>query len=179
MKLIVGLGNYGDEYARTFHNMGFSAVSRLAEKLGVSVTKRNCDALIGEINLSGEKVILALPQTYMNLSGDAVVKLLAYYKLTARDMLVIYDDVDLPAATLRIRKNGSAGTHNGMRDIVAKIGTQDFPRVRIGIGKPPAYVPLADYVLSVVPQNMREAFDKAFDEASEAALKFVDGKLFT
>ena len=145
----------------------------------MSITKRNCDALIGEINLSGEKVILALPQTYMNLSGDAVVKLLAYYKLTARDMLVIYDDVDLPAATLRIRKNGSAGTHNGMRDIVAKIGTQDFPRVRIGIGKPPAYVPLADYVLSVVPQNMREAFDKAFDEASEAALKFTDGKLFT
>jgi PTH1 family peptidyl-tRNA hydrolase len=93
-------------------------------------------------------------------------------------MLVIYDDIDLPEATLRIRKNGSAGTHNGMRDVIAKTGTQDFARVRIGIGKPPAYVPLADYVLSVVPLDKRTAFDKAIDQASEAALKFIDGKLF-
>lgn len=176
MKIIVGLGNEGRQYASTFHNMGFMAADRLAEKLGAKFDKRECESIIAECYRGGEKIIIAKPLTFMNLSGVAVKQLLKKYKAEPKDLLVIYDDLDLPAASLRMRLKGSAGTHNGMRNIVDEIGTEEFVRVRIGIGGKPDYIPLVNYVLSAVPASMRPSYDKAFDAAADMAIGFIEGK---
>ena len=141
MKIVVGLGNFGDKYAYTFHNMGFLSIEVLADKLGLKFDKKECDSLVAVGYKGGEKVVLAKPLTYMNLSGVAVKQLLAKNKATPADLLVIYDDIDLPKGNIRVRPKGSAGTHNGMRNIIAEIKTEEFRRVRIGIGKPPENVP--------------------------------------
>jgi len=173
MKLVVGLGNYGDKYAYTHHNMGFLAVECLADKLGFKFKKRECDSLIAEGYISGEKVILAKPLTFMNLSGIAVKQLLNKFKLTPADMVVIYDDIDIERGTLRVRQKGSAGTHNGMRNIIETIKTEDFKRVRVGIGKPPPFVPLADFVLSDVPSSERKTFYDLLDKAADETVKLI------
>jgi len=168
VKIVVGLGNFGDEYAYTFHNMGFLAADCLSDRLGIKLKNRECSSLTGVGSLCGEKIVLAKPLTYMNLSGRAVKELLARYKCTSRDLIVVFDDIDIERGTVRVRQSGSGGTHNGMRNIIAEIGTQDFPRVRIGIGRPPERVPLADYVLSAVPkaerQQLADAIERACDE---------------
>ena len=161
MKIIVGLGNEGRQYASTFHHMGFMAADRLAEKLGAKFDKRECESVIAECYRGGEKIIIAKPLTFMNLSGVAVKQLLKKYKAEPKDLLVIYDDLDLPAASLRMRLKGSAGTHNGMRNIVDEIGTEEFVRVRM---------------LSAVPASMRPSYDKAFDAAADMAIGFIEGK---
>ncbi|MEG6617171.1 aminoacyl-tRNA hydrolase [Peptococcaceae bacterium 1198_IL3148] len=135
MKMIVGLGNPGPEYAKTRHNVGFMLVDKLAESLKVTVNKSKNKALIGETQMGQEKILLVKPQTYMNLSGEAVGALARWYKLTATDIIVIYDDMDLPLGKLRIRPAGGSGGHNGMKSIIAALGTEAFPRMRIGIGK--------------------------------------------
>ena len=178
MKIVVGLGNYGDRYAFTFHNMGFLAAECLADRWGAQINKKKCDAMICETFFSGEKVIIAQPLTYMNLSGIAVKKLLDYYKATEKDLIVLYDDIDIDRFALRVRAKGSAGTHNGMRNIIATIGTEAFARVRIGIGRPKENVPLADYVLSNIPQSERKDFAEVFEKACDEVEKFVAGKLF-
>ena len=134
MRIIVGLGNPGRKYENTRHNLGFITVDRLAEEHGISVTRSKHKALIGEGDISGQKVMLVKPQTFMNLSGEAVREGMDYYKEPVESLLVIYDDADIPAGTVRIRKKGGAGTHNGMRSVVSCLGDEDFPRVRIGIG---------------------------------------------
>ena len=134
MRIIVGLGDPGREYENTKHNLGFITIDRLAEEHGINVTKAKHKALIGEGNISGQKVLLVKPQTFMNLSGEAVREVMDYYKEPVENLLVIYDDADIPAGTVRIRKKGGAGTHNGMRSVVSCLGDEDFPRVRIGIG---------------------------------------------
>ena len=134
MRIIVGLGNPGRKYENTRHNLGFITIDRLAEEHGINVTKAKHKALIGEGNISGQKVLLVKPQTFMNLSGEAVREVMDYYKEPVESLLVIYDDADIPAGTVRIRKKGGAGTHNGMRSVVSCLGDEDFPRVRIGIG---------------------------------------------
>ena len=133
MKIIVGLGNPEEKYLKTFHNMGYIAVGDVAAKLGVKFKKKECEAYIAEANIKGEKVIIARPVTYMNNSGRAVKQLLAKYRTSADDLIVIYDDYDIPKGSVRIRPSGSAGTHNGMRSVIAEIGTSEFPRIRIGI----------------------------------------------
>ena len=133
MFLIVGLGNPEKKYEKTFHNMGFLAVGEAAAKLGVKFKKKECEASVAEAFIGGEKVILARPVTYMNASGRAVKQLMAKYKVSPSELLVIYDDFDLPKGKLRIRASGSAGTHNGMRSIIGEIGSSEFPRIRIGI----------------------------------------------
>ncbi|MCI8458901.1 MAG: aminoacyl-tRNA hydrolase [Clostridia bacterium] len=173
MKIIVGLGNYGDRYAYTFHNMGFLAVDCLSDRLGIKLKTRECDALTGVGSYHGEKVILCKPLTYMNLSGKAVKQLLARYKASSRDIIVLFDDIDIARGAVRVRQNGSGGTHNGMRNIIAEIGTEDFPRVRIGIGRGPERMPLADYVLSDVPQDERPALAEAIEAACDACLQQV------
>lgn len=178
MKIIVGLGNFGDDYAYTFHNMGFLAVECLADRLNVKISKKQCDALVGETNVDGEKVVIAQPLTYMNLSGNAVKKLLDYYKATPKDLLVIYDDIDLEKASTRKRAKGSSGTHNGMRHIIATIKTEEFARLRIGVGRPPMGMPLADFVLSTIPKADRPAFVEAFEKTADDAELFIKGKLF-
>ncbi|HRX08488.1 MAG TPA: aminoacyl-tRNA hydrolase [Candidatus Limiplasma sp.] len=174
MHLIVGLGNPGDKYDHTRHNAGFDVLTLLADKLGIKTAKRKGSSLLMEGQIGGEKVILCKPQTYMNLSGAAVQELMAFYKLSPDQLLVIYDDIDIPQGYLRIRRGGSAGTHNGMRSILACIDTQDFARLRIGIGQNPGPYELADWVLSRynTAEERQIAFD-AFHLAADAAIEWV------
>lgn len=136
MKLLVGLGNPGAEYANTRHNIGFRVIDRLAGKLGVAVSRPFLRAHVGQAEIAGEKVLLAKPQTYMNASGQSVAPLLRWYKLSPADLLVIYDDMDLPCGAMRIRPKGGSGGHRGMASIIECIGSNEFPRLRVGIGRP-------------------------------------------
>lgn len=135
MFVIAGLGNPGRKYENTRHNMGFLTVDRLAEKHNIKVSKIKHKALIGDGIISGQRVLLVKPQTYMNLSGDSLREVMSYYNVDIQDLIVIYDDLDLETGALRIRKKGSAGSHNGMKSVVNQLQSQDFPRIRIGIGK--------------------------------------------
>ena len=150
MKIIVGLGNPEEKYLKTFHNMGYIAVGDVAAKLNVKFKKKECEAFTAEANVNGEKVILARPVTYMNNSGRAVKQLLAKYRASVSDLVVLYDDYDIAKGGLRIRPSGSAGTHNGMRSIIAEIGTSDFTRIRIGIRDSEINIPIINYVLAEV-----------------------------
>ena len=177
MKIVVGLGNYGDKYAYTFHNMGFLAVEALADQLGLKFKDKECDSLVAVGYRNGEKIVLAKPLTYMNLSGVAVKQLVNKYKANvATDLIVIYDDIDIPKGSVRVRPKGSAGTHNGMRNIISTIGTEQFARIRIGIGPVPPSVPLVDYVLADVPKSERQTLYDAFVKAGDEAIKLMDGK---
>lgn len=177
MKLIVGLGNPDREYINTFHNLGFSAAEKAVEKLGCTFGKEKCRALLAETKIGAEKVIIAKPQTYMNLSGESVRELISFYKIDLKDLLVIYDDFDLPKATLRIRESGSAGTHNGMRNIVKLLGTENFARIRIGFHPEgdDVKIPLINLVLSGIKDCDKQNFDKAIDVAANAAVDFANG----
>ncbi len=178
MKMIVGLGNPGLKYAGTRHNMGFSALTMLSDRLNIPIKTRQCEALVGHGFIGTEKVLLAMPQTYMNLSGNAVGALAHFYKCDPADIIVIYDDIDLPAGTIRIRAKGSAGSHNGMKSVIQMLGTEDFPRVRVGVGAKPAGRDLADYVLSRFPKEelplIREAIDTAVSAAELIVREGVD-----
>ena len=175
MYLIVGLGNPEQKYFNTFHNMGFMAVDRLAEKLGVTFTKGECRAVTAHARVKGEKVIVAKPVTYMNLSGEAVQELVHKYKIEKGKLIVVYDDVDIAIGKLRIRQNGTAGTHNGMKNIVKMLSTEDFPRVRVGIGKDTP-MELVDYVLSQVSDDDLKALEPVLDAAANALYDFVNGE---
>lgn len=176
MYLIVGLGNPEKKYETTFHNMGFLAVGEAADKLGVKFKKKECEASVAEAFLGGEKVILARPVTYMNASGRAVKQLMAKYKVPPERLLVIYDDFDLPKGKLRIRAFGSAGTHNGMRDIVSALGSGDFARLRIGTGKVPENIPLVSYVLMNMTDDDRALIGGAAKEAAAKAVEWLRSK---
>jgi PTH1 family peptidyl-tRNA hydrolase len=159
--IVVGLGNPGAQYARTRHNVGFDVVAILAERLGARLNKLQCKALTAEARLGGEKVILAQPQTFMNLSGESVTRLVDFYKIELSSLILCYDDVDLAPGAVRVRASGSAGTHNGMRSVIYLLQRDDFPRVRVGIGKQPPGWELADYVLSryATAGDRQAAFD--------------------
>ncbi len=176
MYLIVGLGNPEKKYERTFHNMGFLAAADCAERLNAKFKKKECEASIAEGYVGGEKIVIARPMTYMNASGRAVKQLLAKYKVSPEELVVIYDDYDLPKGHVRIRPNGSAGTHNGMRSVIAEIGFSDFARVRIGIRDPEVEAPLIDYVLSEVRKEDYALFTEACNRAAEAALSLAKGE---
>ena len=174
MYLIVGLGNPGSKYAHTRHNVGFDVLEKLSRKLGVSISREKEEALIGECFVSGQKVILALPQTYMNLSGEAVMRLVNWYKIPPENLLVVYDDIDLAQGAIRIRKNGSAGTHNGMRSIIGLLGYENFPRLRVGVGKKREGYELADWVLGHYIGEEQEVADKAFELAADAIVDYIE-----
>ena len=163
MFLIVGLGNFGREYENTFHNVGFMALDELCRRNDIEIRKNKCNSLIFEGNLFGEKVVLAKPQTYMNNSGIAVNLLKNAYK--PENIIIIYDDIDLPLSTFRFREKGSAGTHNGMRSVVSLLGTQEIQRLRIGIKPEREIYNLADYVLSKGKTNEQEKLDEAINNA--------------
>ncbi len=176
MLLIVGLGNPGSKYEHTRHNVGFDCVEIIAQKLNVNVDKKKSKALIGETYIGSEKVILAKPQTYMNLSGQAVVELMNWYKLSPEKCLIIYDDVDLAFGAVRFRPKGSAGTHNGMRNILELSPSDNFPRFRVGVGKPPTNYPLANWVLT--GYNSKEEREEIFNSymlTADAAIAFAKG----
>lgn len=171
--IVVGLGNPEKKYEHTRHNVGFDVLQVLSQKLDIPLNKLRCKALTGEGRIGGERVVLAAPQTYMNLSGQSVVELLRWYKADAKHLIVVYDDVDLPQGRLRVRAGGSASTHNGMRNIVYLTGRDDFPRVRIGIGKPEPGRDLAAYVLGKYPPEARQAMFDAFLRAADAVQAIV------
>ena len=175
MYLIVGLGNPEKKYEKTFHNMGFIAVGDAAERLGAKFKKKECEASVAEAFINGEKVILARPLTYMNNSGRAVKQLMSKYKIAEENLLVIYDDYDLPKGKVRIRAGGSAGTHNGMRSIIGETGLKNFPRIRVGIRDEEVNIPIINYVLAEVKKEDYELFGAACQKAGEATAEFVKG----
>jgi PTH1 family peptidyl-tRNA hydrolase len=174
MYVVVGLGNPGRKYERTRHNAGFDAVELLAARHNIRLAKLKCKALIGEGTIGGERVALAQPQTFMNLSGESVRELVSWYKIDLSHLIVVYDDCDLPFGKLRVRERGSAGTHNGMRSIIYQLARDDFPRVRVGIGRQPEGWDLADYVLSGyhTEEERKIAYD-ALVKAGEAVEKII------
>lgn len=176
MKIIVGLGNPEEKYARTFHNMGWIAAGDVAAKLDVKFKKKECEAYVASARVNGEDVIIARPVTYMNNSGRAVKQLLAKYKASAADLIVIYDDYDIPKGNIRIRPSGSAGTHNGMRSVIAEIGTSAFARIRIGIRDAEVNIPIMNYVLSEVRREDYNLFIAACGKAAAAALEIAAGE---
>ena len=178
MKLIVGLGNPDKKYENTFHNLGFLTIDKIAENYSVKVEKQACKALISSFSVGTEKVILAKPQTYMNLSGESVLDLLNYYKISPEDLMVIYDDYDLKKGAVRIRKSGSAGTHNGMRNIVNLIKTQEFKRVRIGFNPGNKNIELINYVLSGISAEDKKVLTPAIEKSANSAIAFIEGKDF-
>lgn len=176
MFLIVGLGNPEKKYEKTFHNLGYLAAGDCAELLGAKFKKKECEASVAEAFAGGEKIIIARPLTYMNASGRAVRQLAAKYKVSPREMVVLYDDYDLPKGHVRIRPNGSAGTHNGMRSVIAELGFSDFARIRLGIKDPETNVPIIDYVLSEIKKDDYGLFSAACKRAAEAAVALAKGE---
>lgn len=168
VRVIIGLGNPGAQYAATRHNVGFWTIDLLAQRHGIALRTRRYHSRVGIGEIAGVPVALAQPQTYMNLSGQAAQALLHAYRLTPEQMLVVFDDVWLAPGAVRVRPKGSAGGHNGMRSIIAALGTEAFPRVRIGIGQPPEDVDLADYVLSVPSESERTLLQDAVQRAADA-----------
>ncbi len=180
MWLIVGLGNPGERYARTRHNIGFRSVETLAERHGLTFRGARANSELAEGQIRGQRAVLVKPQTFMNLSGQAVSVLRTWYKIDpARELLVIYDDLDLPFARLRLRERGSAGTHNGMRSIVAQLGTTEFPRLRIGIGQPPGKMDAADYVLSRFTPDEEAALPDLLSRVADAVETVIGEGLVT
>ena len=173
MYIIVGLGNPGKKYENTRHNMGFIAVDLLAEKYGIKVDKIKFKALVGEGRIAGQKVLLVKPQTYMNLSGQSVMEVMNFYKEDIENLIVIYDDIDIPTGTIRLRKKGSAGTHNGMRNIVYLLQEDGFPRIRVGIGSE-SKVDLIHYVTSGVTKKEKDLLEDALTRAADAAACIVE-----
>jgi PTH1 family peptidyl-tRNA hydrolase len=172
--LIAGLGNPGRQYRSNRHNVGFMVLDKLAERLGVSFSRVESQALVTKADFEGNRLILVKPQTFMNLSGQAVVSLARFYKIPEYNLMVVFDDVDLPFGMLRLRPGGGSGGQKGMASIIERLGTQDFPRLRIGIDRPPGRMDAADYVLQDFSRSQAEFLPPLFDRAVEAILLFVD-----
>ena len=178
MFIVAGLGNPDRQYEGTRHNAGFDVIDRIAEKYNIAVDTKKHRAYIGKGIIDGQKVILAKPQTYMNLSGESIRSLVDYYKIDEEnELLVVYDDISLDVGRLRIRAKGSAGGHNGIKNIIAHLGTQVFPRIKVGVGEKPKGYDLADYVLGHFSKAERERMEEGYDHAVRAAEMIVSGQL--
>ena len=168
MYVVVGLGNPGKQYEKTRHNVGFDVIDILSKEYDINVSKIKHKALIGEGRVGSEKVILVKPQTYMNLSGETLIDIYNYYKIDMENIIVVYDDIDLDVGKIRIRKKGSGGTHNGMRSITKCLGSNDFPRVRVGVSKPRPGQDLADFVLSRFRKEESDDIELGLEKAAKA-----------
>ena len=178
MFIIARLGNPDRQYEGTRHNVGFDVIDRLADKYNIAVDMKKHRALLGKGVIEGQKVILAKPQTYMNLSGESIRSLVDYYKIDGEhELLVIYDDINLEVGQLRIREKGSAGGHNGIKNIIAHLGTQVFPRIRVGVGEKPSRYDLADYVLGHFSKAEKALMDEGYDHAVDAAGMILSGRI--
>jgi len=173
LKLFVGLGNPGKEYEQTRHNIGFFVIDELAKRWDVSLKTAKFRGLFGTASVSGEKVALCKPLTYMNLSGECVRPLIDYYGIAIEDVIVIYDDLDLPPGKIRLRLKGSSGGHNGVKSLIHHLGTEQFKRIRIGIGRPAGGQPVADYVLSRFTEEEKPAVAEAVLRAADACEQAV------
>ncbi|MDD5936852.1 MAG: aminoacyl-tRNA hydrolase [Clostridiales bacterium] len=179
MYIIIGLGNPTSKYDGTRHNIGFDAITRLADDYSIKLDMKKHKAICGTGYIGGEKVILAQPQTYMNLSGESVRELVDYYKLTNEDIIVIYDDISLDVGQLRLRKKGSAGGHNGIKNIISHLGTDEFYRIKIGVGEKPAEWDLADYVLGRFNKEEEPTIREALEKASKACKVIISDSFET
>ena len=178
MFIIAGLGNPDEKYQGTRHNVGFDVVDRLAEKYQIAVDTKKHRALIGKGVIEGQKVLLVKPQTYMNLSGESIRSLVEYYKIDPEEeLLVIYDDISLGVGQLRIRAKGSAGGHNGIKNIIAHLGGQVFPRIKVGVGEKPPKYDLADYVLGHFSKAEQELMSEGYDNAVKAVELIVSDQM--
>ena len=172
MLLIVGLGNYGREYVNTPHNMGFLTVESLAKRLNIEFGKTKCKALVAEGMVNGEKILLAKPQTYMNLSGESLREFVTKFKIPLEKILVISDDIDLPIGAMRYKEHGSGGTHNGLKNCVQELGTENFARIRIGVGKP-EFMDLADYVLTPIASEKLKILNQTIEQAVDKIETYI------
>lgn len=178
MFLIVGLGNPTKQYEKTRHNIGFDVMDALAYKYNISISENKHKALCGKGVIEGMKVVLAKPQTYMNLSGESVAELVNYYKLDPEsELIVVFDDISLEPGNIRIRKKGSAGGHNGIKNIIANLGSSVFPRIKVGVGEKPKGYDLADYVLGKFSKEDRVLMEEGYDLACEASALILQGAI--
>lgn len=168
MFLVVGLGNPENEYSNTRHNMGFDTVNKLAEKYNIEFDKRNFKGIYGIGMIGNKKVVVLKPQTYMNLSGESIIQVLNFYKIDLENLIVIYDDIDVKPGKIKIRKKGSAGGHNGMKSIIQMIGTEEFPRIRVGIGRPIHKDDEINYVIGAIPEEDLKRLDEGIEKAQKA-----------
>ena len=173
MWIVAGLGNPGKQYIYTWHNMGYLAVDMLADKHGIFLGKEKYKGLWGKGKIAGQDVIIIKPTTYMNNSGECLVEISNFYKVPPKNIITVYDDIDIAKGTIRVRPKGSAGTHNGMRSCIQLLGTEEFPRVRIGTGPVPEHWELVNYVLSEVPADERSLMNDAFVKACEAVEEII------
>lgn len=175
MYIIAGLGNPTKTYEGTRHNIGFMVIDGIGEKYNIDITTKKHKAFIGRGIIAGERVILAKPQTYMNLSGESIREIADFYKIPPENIIIIYDDISLETGKLRIRKKGSAGGHNGIKSIISHLGTQEFPRIKVGIGNKPEGWDLADYVLSKYSRAERQSVEEALLDITGAVELMVNG----
>lgn len=175
MYLIVGLGNPENEYARTRHNMGFDAINKIADKFNIEMNRTKFNAIYGQGNIKGKKVVLVKPQTYMNLSGQAVRDFVNFYKIEKEELIILYDDMDIDKGIIKIRKKGGAGSHNGMKSVIQELGTTDFPRIRIGIGEPEFKNDAINYVIGHVSDEEYEVLQEGVNKASVAIEEIITG----
>ncbi len=175
MYLIVGLGNPEQDYSNTRHNMGFNTINKLAKQYNIEITRKNFKGLYGSGIIEEEKVILLKPQTFMNSSGESIKEIMQFYKIEPQDLIVIYDDIDIEPGVIKLRKTGGPGTHNGMKSVVHELNTQDFKRVRVGIGKPGGEEKqdLIEYVIGAIPEEEKEKLEKGTDLAKEAVISII------
>lgn len=171
MHIIAGLGNPGSKYENTRHNMGFKAIDAMASEFGIDVNRAKFKGLIGEGRIGSEKVILLKPQTYMNLSGQSVREIMNFYKIPEENLIVIYDDFDLPIGSIRVRKSGGPGTHNGMKSVVQELGSRKFPRVRVGIGSSDGST--IQFVIGKVGKDEQQILNEAAEAAASAAADII------
>ena len=174
MYLIVGLGNPEEEYSKTRHNMGFNAINKIAEQYGIKVTKNKFQGLYESALIEGQKVILLKPQTYMNLSGNSVKEFVDFYKISKEEILVIYDDMDIGTGKIKIRKKGGPGTHNGAKSVVHELVSEDFPRIRVGIGKPADEYDAIDYVIGKLDEEKYKALEAGINRAADATIYYIE-----
>ena len=173
MYLIVGLGNPEKDYGATRHNMGFNTINKLAKQYEIQVIKNKFKGLYGMGMIEGQKVILLKPQTFMNLSGESIKEIIQFYKIEMDQLIVIYDDIDIEPGIIKVRKTGGPGTHNGMKSVVQELNTQDFKRIRVGIGKPQNNENLIEYVIGAISEEDKEKLDKGTDLAKEAVIEVI------
>lgn len=173
MYLIVGLGNPEPEYSNTRHNMGFDVINKLSEEYKIEVNRNKFNSLYGQGSINNEKIILIKPQTYMNLSGKAVRNFKQFYKTDDANIIVIYDDIDIEKGHIRIKKKGSAGSHNGMKSVISELSTEDFIRVRVGTGKPKYKDDLINYVLEKITEDERESLESGITKAKDAIIEIL------
>ncbi len=173
MYLVVGLGNPEEDYSKTRHNMGFNVINKLSSKYGIEVNKKKFDSLYGEGMIENQKVILLKPQTYMNLSGKAIIQVVNFYKIPLDHVCVIYDDMDIEPGQIKIRKKGGAGSHNGMKSVVSELNSEEFARIRIGIGTPKFKEDSINYVIGAIPEEEVKVLEETTTKAAEAMISIL------